>query len=197
MTSIKIVLITGNINKKKEVEKILSEYDNMFIVDIEPSIKKIEIQADDISKIAKEAIYQVSRILRPRKDTYVVLEDDGLYIDALGGFPGPYSEYVYRTIGLDGILKLMGNVENRDATFRAALGIYTPSGNIDVIQGMCRGYIAKSKRGSEGFGYDPIFIPHGYDKTFAELGIDEKCKISHRARAFRTLADLIISGILR
>ncbi len=197
MAEYRIILITGNIHKKIEVEKILSEYENTFIVDIEPNIKKVEIQDDDISKIARNAIAEIAKILKPRKNTYVVLEDDGLYIDALGGFPGPYSEYVYRTIGLDGILKLMKNIQNREATFRAALGVYTPSGSIEVVQGICRGYIAESKRGSEGFGYDPIFIPEGYDKTFAELGIEEKCKISHRARAFRKLADLIISGVLK
>ncbi len=197
MSRYKIIVITGNVHKKREIETILSEYDSTFEIDIEPSIRKLEIQADDISEIARRAVMEISRLLKPQRDTYIVLEDDGLFIDALGGFPGPYSEYVYRTLGLDGILKLMYNTENRSAIFKAALGILTPSGKVEIVQGACKGRIAESKRGKGGFGYDPIFIPHGYDMTFAEMSIEEKCKISHRARAFRTLADLIISGVLK
>ncbi len=197
MSQFKIILVTGNLNKKREVETILSEYDSTFTVEMDPTLRKVEIQADDIADIARQAMLEISRIIKPRKDTYIVLEDDGLYIDALGGFPGPYSEYVYRTLGLDGVLKLMNGVENRSATFRAALGVLTPSGKVELVQGSCRGRIAESKRGKGGFGYDPIFIPSGYDVTFAEMSIEEKCKISHRAKAFRTLADLIISGVLK
>ena len=197
MTRYRILLITGNVHKKREVEIILSDYESMFEVEMEPNIRKVEVQADDIYDIARQAMLDISRIVKPRKDTYLVLEDDGLYIEALGGFPGPYSEYVYRTLGLEGILKIMSGIENRSAVFRAALGVLTPSGKIEVVQGSCRGRIADSKRGKGGFGYDPIFVPLGYDITFAEMGIEEKCKISHRARAFRTLADLIVSGVLK
>ncbi|NPA23328.1 MAG: RdgB/HAM1 family non-canonical purine NTP pyrophosphatase [Crenarchaeota archaeon] len=197
MTRYRILLITGNVHKKREVEIILSDYESMFEVEMEPNIRKVEVQADDIYDIARQAMLDISRIVKPRKDTYLVLEDDGLYIEALGGFPGPYSEYVYRTLGLEGILKIMSGIENRSAVFRAALGVLTPSGKVEVVQGSCRGRIADSKRGKGGFGYDPIFVPLGYDITFAEMGIEEKCKISHRARAFRTLADLIVSGVLK
>ncbi len=193
---IRIVLVTGNENKRKEVECILSKFGN-FVVEKAPYLKKLEVQSDSLEEIARTAIENIARAVKPQPDTYIVVEDDGLFIDALRGFPGPYSAYVYQTIGLDGILKLLEGVEDRRATFRSVLGVLTPSGKIEIIQGSVNGYIAKEKRGTGGFGYDPIFIPEGYDKTFAEMSLEEKCEVSHRARAFRNLADAILSGILK
>ncbi len=193
---IRILLVTGNENKRREVEKILSEYD-IFVVEKAPFLKKLEIQADDLEEIARVAIENIARAVKPMENTYIVVEDDGLFIHALRGFPGPYSAYVYETIGLDGILKLMEGIEDRRATFRSVLGVLTPSGKIGIVQGQVDGYIAKEKRGTGGFGYDPIFIPEGQDRTFAEMSIEEKCRVSHRARAFRRLAEAIINGVLK
>ena len=196
MSSYRIVLVTSNINKKREVEIILSRY-NCFTVDIAPHLRKVEIQSDSLEDIARTAIQHIAQVVKPQENTYIVVEDDGLFIDALRGFPGPYAEYIFRTIGLTGILKLMEGVQDRSATFKSVLGVYTPSGNITVIVGEVRGKIAESIRGTGGFGYDPIFIPEGYSKTFAEMTIEEKCRVSHRARAFSKLAEAIVSGTLR
>jgi len=196
MAKYKILIVTGNPHKKIEIEYILHRLSPDFQVELVPYYKKVEIQSDDVTEIARVAIENIARIVKPQSGTYIVVEDDGLYIEALGGFPGPYAEFVYRTIGLRGILKLMENVQDRRATFRSALGVYTPSGQVKVIVGEVRGYIAEEIRGSGGFGYDPIFIPEGYNKTFAEMSLEEKCEISHRARAFRKLGELILSGAL-
>jgi len=197
MAEYRILLVTGNIHKKREVEVILSKYGDTFEVELAPHLRKLEIQSDDLVEIARKAIEHIASVVKPQENTYIVIEDDGLFIDALNGFPGPYSAYVYKTIGLQGILKLMEGVTNRSATFRSVLGVYTPSGRIEIVQGQVRGVIATEIRGTHGFGYDPIFIPEGYDKTFAEMTIEEKCKVSHRARAFDNLATAILSGVLK
>ncbi len=196
MLSYRILIVTGNVHKKREIEYILSRVSDQFQVEMLPNLKKLELQSDDICEIARAAIENIARVVKPQPNTYIVVEDDGLYIEALGGFPGPYAEYVYRTIGLKGILKLMENVQDRRAKFRSALGVYTPSGRIEVVIGEVEGYIAENIRGTGGFGYDPIFIPSGYNKTFAEMTLEEKCEVSHRAKAFRKLGELILSGFL-
>lgn len=151
------------------------------------NVEKVEVQDDDVAYIAKRAVGH----LCPHYD-YVVVDDTGLYIEALGGFPGPYAEYVYRTIGLEGVLRLLSGIDNRRATFRCAAAICV-GGEVRVFVGEVNGEISHTPRGAGGFGYDPIFIPEGYFKTYAELGDEVKNKISHRAKAFRALADWLQS----
>jgi len=114
-----------------------------------------------------------------------LVEDSGLFIDGLGGFPGVYSAFVYRTLGLEGILRALGG-SPRSATFRAVAGVrwgrrtWTAPGSVG-------GRIAGAVRGTGGFGYDPIFIPAGERRTFAELAPAEKDRRSHRGRAVRAV----------
>ena len=187
----KVIFITGNENKYREVEFVLSKFN--IEVFMENKFRKIELQSDNLEEIAKKSIEYISQILKPSKDAYYVVEDDGLFIEALNGFPGPYSAYVYKTIGLKGILKLMEGVENRTAYFISILGVLCPDGQIRLFKGIVKGVISSEIKGIHGFGYDPIFIPEGYDKTFAEMKLEEKCEISHRARAFQELAKYILS----
>ena len=149
------------------------------VLEWERGFRKIEIQADDPVEVVKHAL-EVNCV------EGVVIEDDALFIDALNGFPGPYSEYVYRTIGLRGVLKLLEGVEDRRARFVSAMGVCV-GGKIIVATGVVEGFIAKEPRGSQGFGYDPIFVPAGYSETFAEMGPERKIQISHRTRALRAL----------
>jgi len=118
----------------------------------------------------------------------VFVEDAGLFIDALNGFPGPYSSYVYRTIGVEGVLKLVEG-KSRGAAFVSVIALYHPGKGVRVFKGMCRGVIAQHPRGFSGFGFDPIFIPEGVGKTFAEMREDEKNKLSHRGEAARKLIE--------
>ncbi len=174
----KIRVATTNLHKLEEISHILSP----FGIEVEKlEAEKTEVQHEDVAVIARKAAESLCR----HYGDFTVVEDTGLYIDALSGFPGPYAEYVYRTIGIEGVLKLLSGVEDRRATFTCAAAICI-SGVVKVFTGSSRGVIAERPRGTGGFGYDPIFIPEGYTSTFAELGV-EKNKISHRARAFTAL----------
>ena len=112
-----------------------------------------------------------------------IIEDSGLYINALGGFPGPYSAFVHKRLGLAGILRLMRGVEDRSAHFESAIG-YWDGNEAKVFMGIVEGEISHAEKGGSGFGYDPLFIPKGYKFTFAE-NMSVKHELSHRAKAFR------------
>jgi XTP/dITP diphosphohydrolase len=120
-----------------------------------------------------------------------IKDDSGLFIDALKGFPGVYSSYVQKSIGNEGILRLMDGVENRAAYFRTVIGLFIPEKGISLFSGECRGSISSEIRGKQGFGYDPIFIPDGEDRTFAEMSLEEKNNISHRIRAIKGLVNFL------
>lgn len=178
----RVYFLTGNVNKVKEASVILREY-GIKVMKLS-GIKKLEIQADSLEEIALTAARLVKNIV----ENPVIIEDDGIFIEALNGFPGPYSAYVYKKIGLPGILKLLTGIENRKAYFKSVIAYVDPRGNIELFTGVVYGVISYSIRGVRGFGYDPIFIPEGFSRTFAELTIREKCKISHRARALNKFA---------
>ncbi len=134
-----------------------------------------EIQSNSLKEIAlKKAQNAFSKCKKP-----LIIEDDGLYIDYLDGFPGPYSSYVYKTIGNQGILDLLK--KNRDAKFISNI-TYCDQKNLESFEGKLDGCISKSEKGT-GWGYDPIFIPKNTKKTFAEL-ID-KNNLSHRYKALK------------
>jgi len=116
-----------------------------------------------------------------------MVDDSGLFVNALKGFPGVHSAYGQKTIGNAGILKLMEGIEDRHAVFKCCIGCWVDDERI-VVTGKCPGSILFEERGSEGFGYDPIFSPDG-EHSFAEIPIDEKNVISHRGAAVRMLID--------
>jgi XTP/dITP diphosphohydrolase len=123
----------------------------------------------------------------------IIVEDAGLFVDPLNGFPGPYAAYVYRTIGNQGLLKLMENVETRKARFESVIaylskGLKSPKCFSGQVQGEI---VTEQKRGNgnSGFGFDPIFKPLRANKAFAEMSILEKNGFSHRAEAFRAFAE--------
>ena len=123
-----------------------------------------------------------------------MVEDAGLFIEALKGFPGPYSSYVYKTLGVQGILKLMEGVKRREAYFLSAIAYAEPGLEPKVFLGKVEGFIVPEARGSKGFGFDPIFQPKGSEKTFAEMGVEEKNRFSHRAKALSALAEWLKRG---
>lgn len=143
------------------------------------AVPKPELQADDLATIARFGAGFAARLLgRP-----VVVEDSGLFVEALKGFPGPYSNFVFRTIGNEGLLKLMEGVRNRKALFRSAVAFAVPGGEPATFAGEVRGLVAQEIRGKGGFGFDPVFLYRG--RTFAQMGVREKGAVSHRGRAFR------------
>lgn len=172
-----VLFATSNRGKLEEARTILAPFE----ISVERiDAKGIEIQADTTGEVASFASRAASRELnRP-----VLVEDAGLFVDALGGFPGVYSAYAFKTIGTRGILALLEG-KPRGARFVSSAAFCEPSGEPKVFDGSARGEIAETPRGSGGFGFDPIFVPHGSELTFAQLSLEEKSRVSHRADALR------------
>jgi len=176
----KITLITGNLNKYREIRLILNEYG------IEVEMKDLdlyEIQSESLEEIAKVYAKEAFEYLKEP----IIVEDSGLFINALKGFPGPYSSYVNKTIGNEGIIKLMKDEKNREATFKAVI-VFKNDKFEEVFIGEVKGSISNEIKG-KGWGFDPIFIPDGLNKTFGEMDIMEKNKYSHRSLAIRKFAE--------
>ena len=143
-----------------------------------------EIRSDDVSKIAlQKAQFAFDRLLTP-----LIVDDTAFSIDALKGFPGPYAAYVLNTLGNAGILKIMKDVEDRNAHFTTAIAFADRDG-ICVFSGTIHGRIVTSPRGMGGFGYDSIFEING--RTLAEIPMEEKNRISHRALALTAFRDWV------
>ena len=178
-----VYFVTSNIYKFLEASRILSEYN---IATAMLKVEAVEIQDDSLENIAKfSALDAVKNCGLP-----VFVEDAGLFVEALHGFPGPYSRYVYDTVGVDGILKLMKNIENRAAYFMSVVAFGSPEEQPVCFVGKVEGKISLRKRGAAGFGYDPIFVPlEGDGRTFGEMTMEEKNRFSHRARALRLFAE--------
>jgi len=173
---------TSNMHKFEEAQLVLGEY-GIGVVKL--NAKGLEIQADDLEEIARTAVTHLIKT----QSLHTVVEDAGLFIKALNGFPGSYSSYVLRTIGNKGVLKLMQNVTDRKAEFKSVVAFCAPNIQPRCFQGVVEGSLSLEARGTHGFGFDPIFVPlEGNGRTFAEMAIEEKNKISHRARAMRTFA---------
>ncbi len=176
MHKVKLYLLTSNKGKVEEIARVAVKYG----VELETvDAPKLEVQSDSLREIA---LYSAINYYVSSGGMPVLTEDAGLFIRALNGFPGPYSSYVYRTLGVKGVLKLMDGVEDREAYFESAVAIVY-DGLIVAETARVNGLISKEARGEGGFGFDPIFIPHGFTRTFAEMSIDEKNSISHRAKA--------------
>src|ERR671919_1290572 len=173
-----ITFASANQNKFLEVQSILSTRN----ISVNFSqIHLVEIQSDSLEEIAREKAKTAFAKVRKQ----VIVEDDGLFINSLGGFPGPYSSFVFRTIGNDGILKLLAGSANRSAYFRSLIAFYNGI-TLSISEGRVDGRI--SDRVTEGgWGYDPIFVPDGTDLTFAELK-KNKNEYSHRKRALEKFA---------
>jgi len=173
--------VTGNLHKFHEARAVLREFE---ISTAMLNLDTTEVQADDIDTIAKASALEAAR----KSGMPVLVEDAGLFIDALKGFPGPYSSYVHRTLGNRGILKLMQNTTQRNAYFYSAVA-FSDSGkanSVKLFRGKVNGRIVYKEQGNHGFGFDPIFEPLAESgKTFAEMTQQEKNRYSHRAEALR------------
>jgi len=180
-----IFFATNNIHKFHEARRVLDEY-RMSVCMLR--VKALEIQSDSLEEIAKQsAIDSFKRCGLP-----LIVEDAGLFIDTLDGFPGPYAAYTYRTIGNRGLLKLMEKVEERTAIFRSVIAYHSSDlKSPKCFEGEALGKITKKERresNHSGFGFDPIFKPIRRDRTFAEMKSIQKNQVSHRAIALRKFA---------
>ena len=189
----KIVFATNNLNKLTEVKKILG---NKFQV---MSLSELGCN-DDIpekGQTLKDNALMKAQWIYDKYHVDCFADDTGLEVDALGGAPGVYSARYAGGEGHDSqanmkkLLAELENTDNRKARFRTVIALII-DGKVTTFDGIVNGEITRVKRGGEGFGYDPIFQPDGYDKTFAELGVGVKNQISHRARAVQKLADYLL-----
>lgn len=186
-----IIVATKNKGKAKEFQTLFAPYniEAKSLLDLTEHIPVIAETGDTFSENARIKAETISKIVnRP-----VIADDSGIVIDALDGKPGVFSARYAgeRASDQDNIQKVLDELEgvpshNRTARFVCVLAIYF-NGDLTFYSGYCEGKIALKAVGSNGFGYDPIFIPEGYTKTMAELTDIEKNKISHRYDAFKKL----------
>ncbi|MGI0046596.1 MAG: RdgB/HAM1 family non-canonical purine NTP pyrophosphatase [Nitrosotalea sp.] len=173
-----VFFASSNENKFKEARAILSEFDislKFF------KCKLQEIQANSLEEIAHYKVKQAfSLCSKP-----VIVEDDGLFIQSLKGFPGPYSSFALDTIENKGILRLL--VKQRSAVFRSIIAYCEEEGDVMLFDAAVRGRISKKIRGNK-WGFDPIFIPEGQTLTYSQLK-NKKNLISHRYLALKKFAN--------
>ena len=187
----KLVFATNNLHKLTEIKAILGEQiDILSLNDINchVDIPETANTLEDNAKMKAEYIYNHYHL-----DCFA--DDTGLEVKALNGAPGIYSAR-YAGEGHDSqanmkkLLENLKGITNREAQFRTAICLIE-GGEEHLFEGLVKGKIIEEKRGEAGFGYDPVFVPDGYDQTFAELGEDIKNQISHRARAVEKLCDYL------
>ncbi len=174
--SFDLYFASSNINKFHEAKKILENFKinlGFFKCDLE------EIQSTSLLEIAKAKATQAFKKCK----NPIIVEDDGLSIDSLNGFPGPYSSYVFNTIGNKGILKLLK--QNRKAKFISIISFHDEN-NFEFFESKVSGIISEKIIG-KGWGYDPIFIPSRSKKTFAQL--KNKNELSHRFKALKKFSN--------
>ena len=177
--SSEVFFASSNEHKFEEAQRILSTLGvniKLFKTTLE------EIQSNSLNEIAKrKAIDAFTKIQKP-----ILIEDDGLFINSLNGFPGPYSSYAYDTIGNTGIIQLLENTELRDAKFVAIIAYCNGIDEVKLFESSIPGKISKEiEKG--GWGYDPIFIPDGESKTYAN--VSNKDKFSHRSASLKKFSD--------
>ena len=183
----KVILISYNRHKFYEYQQMMKDFP-LELVPLDPSFKGL--LSEDGDTFEANAIQKVKAIHAPL-NTLLFAEDSGLMIEALNGEPGVHSR---RFSGLESdaannqlVLERMKNVSQRHAKFVAVIAYQDLNREIHLFKGECQGFIHTTSEGTEGFGYDPIFIPQGESKTFGELGTDYKNQHSHRQQAFMKL----------
>jgi XTP/dITP diphosphohydrolase len=187
----KIIFASQNEHKIKEIRSILG---NSFTL---LSLNEININED----IPEDELFLEGNALAKARYVHkvtgmnVFADDTGLEIDALNGSPGVHSarfagENKDSSANINKVLNLLEKKENRKARFRTVIALILENKEY-LFEGIADGTIINEKRGNEGFGYDPIFIPEGNAKTFAEIGLNEKNRVSHRAKAFERLKEFL------
>lgn len=187
-----LVFATNNHNKLREINHILN--DNFRLLSL--SDLKIEEEIPEEEPTLEGNALHKARIIYDAVKMNVFADDTGLEVDALGGEPGVHSarfagESKDSDANIGKLLFLLGSEKNRKARFRTVIALII-DGHEYLFEGIVNGKIINEKRGDQGFGYDPVFIPDGKEKTFAQMPLDEKNLISHRARAFEKLREFLL-----
>lgn len=188
----KIVLASSNKHKVQEINDIVASLG----LPLEFILPPADFDPEETGTTFEENSYIKAYEAWKLAKTWTLADDSGLCIDALNGKPGIYSARYAETpaLRIERVLKELEGVENRDAHFTCAMTLINPEGNIEYkYQGICEGSIIKEARGTNGFGYDPIFLVKGDTRTMAELSEDEKNRVSHRSVALRHILEYLKS----
>ncbi len=180
----KLIFATTNQNKIKEAETILQ-------IPIESTSLEIdEIQSLDPQKvITQKAIAYYQQIGKP-----LFVEDNSLTFEALNPLPGTYINDFSKALGNDGLIRLLGNHTNRKAHATVVIGYINNPSNIQIFTGTVSGIISAKPQGEQGFGWDPIFIPHGETRTFAEMTMEKKNRFSMRSIALKNFKEWLVKN---
>ena len=185
-----IVLATGNQGKVREFQEMLKDFpvEVKCLKDFGPIPEAVEDGETFDDNAYKKAHFTAKVLGLP-----CVADDSGLVVEALDGAPGVYSaryagEKATDDDNIDKLLKEMDGQENRKAAFQCVISIAVPSGPALTYEGSCEGEILSERRGTDGFGYDPVFYYPDFNKTFAEASMEEKNKVSHRGQALQVMA---------
>lgn len=187
----RLVFATHNKNKLKEVQALMPETIELLSLDEICCFEEIPETAETIDE---NAILKAD-FVKKKYDFDCFADDTGLEVAALNGAPGVYSAR-YAGEGKDSeenikkLFKELKGREDRSAQFKTVIALNLNNHQF-LFTGICKGTITYEKRGNGGFGYDPVFRPDGYDKTFAEMTLEEKSKISHRALALKDLIEYL------
>ena len=186
----KICFVTGNKNKLREVQKLLFSYRLLSLDDLNYTDEILETE----DTIEGNALLKADHIFK-KFEINCFSDDTGLFIDSLDGQPGVMSarfagDSSNSEDNIRLVLEKLNGKENRNAVFRTVICLII-NGKINYFHGEVKGVITKEKTGDKGFGYDPIFIPEGFNKTFSEFTLEEKNKLSHRAIAVSKLVKFL------
>ncbi len=192
-----LVIATTNEHKIDEINKILAPYHvNVKGLNFYPNIKP----PPETGSTFDENAYIKAKVISDKlSDKWVLADDSGLAVYVLNGAPGVHSAR-FATDGRDynannkKLLTLMNGIEDRTAAFVCAMVLISPDGKEWHVEGRCEGKITDKETGKNGFGYDPLFIPDGFDKTFAELNMNIKNQISHRGKALSKIISILTSS---
>ncbi len=188
-----LVFATNNLNKLKEVQSMLPPYIKLLsLSDISCTEDIPETQATIEGNAVQKAEY-----LKAHYGYDCFADDTGLEVNALNGAPGVYSA---RYAGpqrnaednTNKLLNALDDKSDRKAQFKTVVALHL-NGALHTFTGICKGEISKEKQGAGGFGYDPVFKAEGYEKTFAEISLEEKNSIGHRGKAVRQLIDFLLA----
>jgi XTP/dITP diphosphohydrolase len=179
--AMRAIFVTTNEHKRREVQEILGVALERADLDLP------EIQAIDPAEVAAEKA-RAAREALGRPDLPVLVEDSGLMVDAWDGFPGALTKWLMRSVGNEGLLRMLDSGEDRSARAVCVVALAEADGNVHTFRGEVLGVVAQRPRGAGGFGYDAVFVPEWSSMTYAEMG-EGKNEDSHRARAFRAVRE--------
>ncbi len=190
----RLILATRNAHKTREIRDLIGDRYEVLDVSAFPECPMIKETGTTFLENARLKAEGISAVL----DGWVLADDSGLEVDALGGAPGVWSssyggEEGNHALNNERLMREMRGVEDRRARFRCTMVLARGGREEHHVSGLVEGRLIDELRGQEGFGYDPLFIPEGHERTFAELGLEEKGRLSHRSRALSQVVAYLAS----